>query len=65
MFAHAMSSTSAVTPRSSISGVRASPWTELWPRQPLRRRCSFALNRAIVCSLMPFWSGASTSLTIA
>ena len=42
----------------------ASPWTELCPRQPSSISMPLALNRAIVWSLMPFWSGASTSLTI-
>ena len=65
MFAHAISSTIAVTPRSSVSGGRASRWTELWPRPPGSTPIVFCLKRAIVCSLMPFCSGASTSLRIA
>ena len=48
MFAHAMISTSAVTPSRSSSGVRASPCTELWPRQPSSNSTPLALNRAIV-----------------
>ena len=65
MFAHAMSSTSAVTPSSSVSGARASRDTDVWPRAPGATMIGLARNRAIVCSLMPVWSGASTSLTIA
>ena len=65
MFAQAMTSTSAVTPSSRLSGVRASPRTLLCPCFPDSTRIGFARNFAIVWSLMPFCSGASTSLTIA
>ena len=42
----------------------ASSWTELWPRCAASTWMALALNRAIVWSLMPCCSGASTSLTI-
>ena len=47
------------------SGVFASSGTELWPRPPGARRMGFARKRAIVCALMSFCSGASTSLMMA
>ena len=53
-----------MTPSSSVSGAFASRDTLLWPRLPGSSRIGFALNRASVCGLMPFCSGASTSLTI-
>ena len=62
MFAHAMTSTNAVTHCSRISGVRASALTLLWPAAPGSRTSVRALKRAIVCGLMPCCSGASTSL---
>ncbi len=65
MFAQAISSTVPVTASRMISGVRASLSKLLWPRLPGSVVITFALKRAIVCSLMPFWSGASTSLMIA
>ncbi len=64
MFAHAISRTTPVTASSSSSGGRASSCMLLCPRAPGSTRSSFARNRAIVWSLIPFWSGASTSLTI-
>ena len=54
-----------VTPSSSVSGAPRSRVTLLWPRAPGLEQIGFALNRASVCRLMPFCSGASTSLTIA
>jgi len=65
MLAQAMSSTNAVTPSSSRSGVFATSGTALWPRPPGARTIGFARKRAIVWALMSFWSGASTSLMIA
>ena len=64
MLAHAMSSTKPVTHKSRISGAFASRVTELWPCAPGATSMSFARKRFIVASLMPFCSGASTSLTI-
>ena len=54
-----------VTPSSSASGALRFAVTLLWPRLPASSTIGFALNRAIVCGLMPFCSGASTSLMIA
>ena len=65
MFAQAISSTVPVTASRMISGVRASLSKLLWPRLPSSSVISLALNFAIVWSLMPFCSGASTSLRIA
>ena len=66
MFAHAMISTRPVTPNSSMSGAPALPsMTWLCPRAPGATTIFFARKRAIVWSLMPFCSGASTSLRIA
>ena len=45
-----------------MSGANASAEALLCPRAPGSTSSSFDLNRAIVGSLMPFWSGASTSL---
>ena len=64
-FTQAMSSTSAVTARSSVSGARASLAKLLCPRDPGSRRMPLALNCAIKASLMPSWSGTSTSLMMA
>ena len=64
MLAHAMSSTNAVTPSRSVSGAFASRDTLLWPRLPGSTSTGLALKRASVCSLIPVWSGASTSLRI-
>ncbi len=61
MLAQAISSTSAVSPKSSVIGSFDSLWTELWPRRPSARTIALALKRRMVCPLMPFWSGASTS----
>ncbi len=65
MLAQAISSTVPVTASRMISGVRASLSKLLCPRLPGSVVISLALKRAIVWSLMPFCSGASTSLTIA
>ena len=62
MLAQAMSSTMPVTPNSINSGVFASRCMELWPRCPGSTTICLALNRAIVWSLIPFCSGASTSV---
>ena len=64
MLAHAMINTNAVTPSSSDNGAFASRDTLLCPRLPGSTRISFVLKRASVCSLMPFCSGASTSVMI-
>ena len=65
MFAHAISSTNAVTPSSSVSGAFASlRHVALAARPRLDISSGFALNRSSVCGLMPFCSGASTSFTI-
>ena len=63
-FAQAISSTTPVTPKSIASGVCASLCTELCPRAPGFTVTGFARNFAIVASLMPVWSGASTELMI-
>ncbi len=65
MFTQAMSSTNAVTPSSRRSGIFALSGTELWPRPPGARTIGFARKRAIVCALMSYCSGASTSLMMA
>ena len=66
MLAQAISSTNAVTPSSSVSGGCARRRAMLlWPRAPGSTVTGLALKRAIVASLMPFCSGASTSLTMA
>jgi hypothetical protein len=65
MFAHAISSTNAVTPSRRFIGAVASRRTLLWPCPPGCITIGFDRNRASVCSLMPFCSGASTSLMIA
>ena len=62
MLAQAMSSTMAVTEKSSRIGVFASRWMELWPRAPGSSSTFLALKLAIVLSLIPFCSGASTSV---
>ena len=62
MFAHAMRSTNAVTPSSRFSGAFAPVCTLLCPFAPGSICSVFALNLAIVCALMFFCSGASTSL---
>ena len=64
MLAHAMSSTIAVTPNKSTMGVVASVAIPLWPCAPGSTTIGFVLKRAIVCSLMFFWSGTSTWLTM-
>ncbi len=64
MLAQAMSSTIPVMPKSSFIGLLDSPCTELWPRRPSVTVSSFALNCFIRWSLIPSWSGASTSLMI-
>jgi len=48
MFAHAISSTNAVTPSSSVIGSPASLRAELCPRLPSVRSSGLVLNRAIV-----------------
>ncbi len=65
MLAQAISSTNAVTPSSSISGAFASGRAELCPCAPGTTPIVFALNCTMVLSLIPFWSGASTWVTIA
>ena len=65
MFAHAISSTKPVTPSSIVSGVLASLLTDVCPRAPPTAVTCLCLNRAMVWSLIPFWSGASTSLMMA
>ena len=65
MLAHAMSSTMPVTRISKHQRrPRLAVHRALAARSRLRRRSSFALNLAIVWSLMPFCSGASTSVMI-
>ena len=64
MFAQAMSSTMPVTPKSRVSGARASRDTPLWPRDPSAMVIWRARKRASVCSLI-FCSGASTSVVMA
>ena len=65
MFAQAMSRTNPVTPSRRFSGAVAPSRKLLWPRFPSSTTMVLARNRFIVASLMPFWSGASTSLTMA
>ena len=65
MLAHAISRTTAVTPKSMASGFLASSCIELCPRAPGASEIGLARNRSRVAALMPFWSGASTSLTMA
>ena len=60
MLAQAMSTTSSVMPKSSLSGVEASSRTVLWPSEPGTRISFLALNSAIVLSLMPCCSATST-----
>jgi hypothetical protein len=64
MFAQAMSSTMPVTASRKIIGMRASPCTWLCPRRPSSTPTSPSREPAIVCSLIPVWSGASMSLMI-
>ena len=64
MFAQAISRTTAVITNSMVRGVFASRCIEVWPRAPDSRTTRFALNLAIVWSLMPCWRGASTSARI-
>ena len=64
MLAHAMRSTNTVTPKSSRSDPPAFVGTPLCPRAPGSTRIGFARNFAIVCGLIPFCSGASTSVRI-
>jgi hypothetical protein len=64
MLAQAMSSTMPVMPKSSMSGVFASWCMELCPRCPSATVTSLARKRFSVCSLIPVWRGASTSLMI-
>ena len=62
MLAQAISNTNTVTPSRIVSGlVRLAD--ECFVRV-VRSASSICLawKRSIVCSLMPFWSGASTSL---
>ena len=64
MLAQAMSSTTAVMPKSRKSGAFASRWIELCPAGPATMPSSLALKRVIVCALIPVCSGASTPVTI-
>ena len=66
MLAQAISSTKPVTPSSSVSGaLRFARDASSARARPARRHIAFALNAPSSASLMPFCSGASTSLTIA
>ena len=57
MLAQAISSTMAVTPRSSRVGVVASLAISLCPCAPSLTTIGFVLKRASVGSLMFFWEG--------
>jgi hypothetical protein len=65
MFAHAISSTTVVTASRSVNGALASSKMSLCPRVPGSTVTCLALKRAIVWSLTPLCSGASTLLMIA
>ena len=65
MLAHAISSTIAGDAEQQHD---AASWLRLaiplWPCAPGSTTTGFVLKRAIVCSLMFFWSGTSTWLTM-
>ena len=65
MFAQAIRMTKTVTPRSSVSPLRASRATDVCPRAPFSTVIALARNFCMVWSLMPICSGASTSFMTA